>query len=440
MSTGSSRKPLTEAFYEWIADEEDSRICKDISDQACHEVPGNFFRIFAANTLSKLGDQLSSPKSTLPWLLQTVGGPIHLTALLTPIRESGSLLPQIWIGGAIRRLAMRKWVWVGGSLAQATAIAAMGLVAAFMTGASAGWAIIALLVLFSLARGFCSIAFKDVMGKTIPRTRRGLLNGLMGSAAGAIAALAALVFVFNPEWESTALYGVLLACAAGLWILGAASLATVREFPGATDGGESGWEAAWQRVRLLSEDGRFRKFVTARSLALGTSLAAPFYVALAQAELGSSFRYLGYFILAEGIAGFLSATIWGKWSDRSSRQVMATACALAGVVNMAVIVYAATGAAAAISPAVFYPLAFFALGIAHAGVRTGRKTHLIDMASGNRRTDYVAVSNSFIGIMLLALGVVLAAIASMSVLAAIILLASLCAAASITSWRLEEAQ
>ncbi|MFP5412415.1 MAG: hypothetical protein ACLGHB_05525 [Gammaproteobacteria bacterium] len=45
------------------------------------------------------------------------------------------------------------------------------------------------------------------------------------------------------------------------------------------------------------------------------------------------------------------------------------------------------------------------LGIAHAGVRLGRKTCLVAMAGSNRRTDYVAVSNSVIGAMLLAVGV-----------------------------------
>jgi hypothetical protein len=44
------------------------------------------------------------------------------------------------------------------------------------------------------------------------------------------------------------------------------------------------------------------------------------------------------------------------------------------------------------------------LSIAHAGVRIGRKTYLVDMAGGNKRTDYVAVSNTAIGFALLAVG------------------------------------
>lgn len=52
----------------------------------------------------------------------------------------------------------------------------------------------------------------------------------------------------------------------------------------------------------------------------------------------------------------------------------------------------------------FLPLAYFVLAIAHSGVRIGRKTYVVDLASGNQRTDYVAISNSPIGVLLLAAG------------------------------------
>ena len=52
----------------------------------------------------------------------------------------------------------------------------------------------------------------------------------------------------------------------------------------------------------------------------------------------------------------------------------------------------------------FLPLAYFILSIAHDGVRVGRKTFLVNLAGGNRRTDYVAISNSVIGALLLAVG------------------------------------
>lgn len=173
-----------EDLYKRLADEQGARVCKGISEEACREVPGNFFRIFASNTLTKLGDRLASPKTTIAWLLQALGAPAIITGLVVPIRESGSLIPQMFLAGFIRRLAIRKWTWVLGALFQALAIAGIGVVAQTLDGATAGWAIVSLVVLFSLARGLSSIASKDVLGKTIPKTRRGRLNGLMSAVSG----------------------------------------------------------------------------------------------------------------------------------------------------------------------------------------------------------------------------------------------------------------
>ena len=37
-------------------------------------------------------------------------------------------------------------------------------------------------------------------------------------------------------------------------------------------------------------------------------------------------------------------------------------------------------------------------------MRAGRKTYLVDLAGGVKRTDYVALSNTLIGLLLLAVG------------------------------------
>ena len=50
------------------------------------------------------------------------------------------------------------------------------------------------------------------------------------------------------------------------------------------------------------------------------------------------------------------------------------------------------------------PISYFVLAIAHSGVRVGRKTYVVDLASGDKRTAYVSVSNTVIGVMLLLVG------------------------------------
>jgi MFS family permease len=435
MPDHSSSPDWVETVYERLAGDQDGRVCHAIPAQACREAPGNFLRLLVANTLSTLGDSLASAKTTLPWLLAQLGAPPGLAALLVPIRESGSMLPQLAIGALVRRRALRRPVWVAGALLQSACLAGMGWLALVAQGAAAGWGIVGLLALFSVARGACSIAYKDVLGKTIPKTRRGRLSGWIAAVAGAGAMAAGAALGALSQQAPGDVFAGILATAAACWALAAAVYARVVEWPGATEGGVDGLGEAFGRLSLLRDDAGFRWFVVARALALGSALAAPLVVALARDALGDALAWLGLFLALEGLASLVSAPLWGRWADRSSRRVFAAASALAGALSLAVAAAAWSGLAGA--PAtLFYPLAFMGLGIAHAGVRLGRKTYLVDVAEGTRRTDYVAVSNTVIGALLLLAGAAGALAASVSVPATVAALAvaSLAGAALSLRW------
>ena len=215
-----------EALHDLLVDTEDARACRDLPEQACRTSPGNFGKILVSSFLSKLGDAIANPKTVLVWVMTSVQAPVYLLGFLVPIRESGSLIPQLAIAGVVRRLSLRKWVWVTGSLLQSFAILGIGAVAMTQTGEVAGFLIIGLIVVFSLARGLCSVAAKDVLGKTIPKGQRGQLTGWSSSAAGfaAIAVGAAFAILGEASLNATVIGGLLLA-AATLWIVAAGSYA-----------------------------------------------------------------------------------------------------------------------------------------------------------------------------------------------------------------------
>lgn len=399
-----------EDLYQRIANEEDARACRDIPEQACQVVPQNFFRILASLVLSKLADILVNPKTTLAWTLGAIGAPPFLTAWLVPIRESGSLIPQLAIGAWVRAFPRRKGFWAGGSLAQAVSVAAMAATAAFARGTGAGLTIIGLLIIFSLSRGFCSVAAKDVQGKCVPKGRRGRLSGLATTLSGFGTVLLVLFLFFIEGGRTDHRYILLLALAAICWVLAAFVFASVEEFAGETGGGANALRKAIESLSLLRTERQFRHFVLTRALLLCSALSAPFIVVLAQTSGGRAWL-LGGFLLANAAASMLSAGIWGWMADASSRQVMIRGATLASGVALLV------GLSRLLIPGDvggpwFYIAAFFLLSVAHAGVRLGRKTYLVDMAGGNKRTDYVSVSNSLIGILLLVAGGI-SALASM---------------------------
>ena len=228
-------KESAERVYDAIYEEEDARVCRDISESACSNVPQNFFLNASAVAFGKLADALANTKTTLPWLS---------TSILTCV------------------------------------------------------------IFFSLARGFCSVAAKDVMGKTVPKTRRGRVNGLSASVAGVGTVIAAAV-LYHLE-AGVATYSSLIVSAGVFWLLAAWLYARVEEEPGALAGGVNGLSEAFSSLALLRDDAPFRNFVIGRAFLVGTALSAPFLVIMAQQQITVNQRHRCRY---SGCPDFLSGTL-----------------------------------------------------------------------------------------------------------------------------------
>lgn len=395
------KKEKVESLYEKLVNEEDARVCKAIDEKACKVVPGNFFITIISYFFNKLADSVANAKVVLPWIMESLNVPLYLISFLVPIRESGSLLPQLIIAAYIRKMPIRKNIWVLGSFGQALCMIGIAVVAFTLEGLVAGYAIIVLLIVFSLARGLSSVAAKDVVGKTIPKTRRGALNGYSASAAGVLVVALGIYFLINGEKPfSASNFAILLSLAGVFWIIAGITYSRIEEYEGETQGGGNAAVVAFQKLSILKTDKPFRLFVIARALFLCSVLSAPFYVVLAQQYLDSNTYLLGLFILSSGLASLLSAPFWGKLSDISSRKVMiigASICSVLGILIFLLDIYSQS----LLSTIWVMPLFYFILSIGYQGIRIGRKTYLVDLAEGNKRTDYVAVSNTLIGVILL---------------------------------------
>jgi hypothetical protein len=387
------------SVYEILLGEEDARVCKDVPESACRHLPRNFLIHVFALAATKTGDHLGSAKLVLVWVLAAVGAPAFMAGLTVPIRESLALIPQLFVAAWIRSHAIRKWFWVLGSALQGSCMIAMGLVALHGEGANAGWMLLGLLVLFSLARGICSVAIKDVQGKTVSRRTRGKASGYASSIGGG-AALAIGATGLLSGGESIGYLASLLFGAGLLWLGAAAAYGFVREAPGQNSGGGNAAVEAVRQLALMRTDAQFRLFVMTRAIFLSTAFAAPFMVLSARQVGGSEFSALGGLLVAVGAANLLGGTVWGRQSDVSSRRVLIRAGWIAA---------AACGGLFAVvqlhwTSSLIYAGLYFVLSLAHSGVRLGRSTYLIDMATQETRAAYTAVSNTLIGVLLLAGG------------------------------------
>ncbi|GEK47270.1 MFS transporter [Bisbaumannia pacifica] len=421
-------------LYEWLTGDDDSRMCRDIPDEACTVQPRNGPRHLWAALGNKLADELSSARLVLPWLLGVIGAPLWMVGLLVPLREAGALLPQLFVAGFIRLKPRRKWVWVAGGLLQAGAALVLALLALLGSGGWGGALVLATLVVLSLARGLSSVATKDVLGKTIDKRRRGTLMGWSGSLAGGATLLAgAILMLFDERPGELALAGLLVVAGLG-WGLNALCAARIEEAPGAVEGGQNAWESIRQGLYLLREDRAFLHFNLCRALLLASALALPYIALLGQRQSGAGLGGLGILVVISGLAGMVASPLWGQRADRSSRRVMGEAalgtllCCLA-----AALVPRLPGAlATSVWP---YALIYGALVVVHAGVRLGRKTYLIDMAGSDKRALYVALSNTLTGVLMLAVGSIIGGLAQWLGTQALLLVLALTALGAAASAR-----
>lgn len=293
ISTPKSEHDRITRAFQLLTGGDEVRLCKDIPEDACKDQPGNFFRHLLASVGSKLSDEVASARLVLPWLLAHLGGGGAAVAWLLPIREAGTLVPQLLIAAWLRHLALRKYAWAFGGFVQGLAALGMAAIALLGSGPASTWGVLGLLLLLALGRGISSIATKDVLGKTIDRSRRGALMGWSESASSVIALLIGLLLPFlgkSPERGLLAL--LLLVAVAGWWINAAVALA-IREEPGATEGNSNAGRAMLEGFGLLFTDRVFLRFNLTRGLLLGSVLSLPYLVVLARKQSGADMSSLG---------------------------------------------------------------------------------------------------------------------------------------------------
>lgn len=397
---------IARPVYSLLYEDEDARVCKDIPEDACQHQPRNFVMSAIALTLTKSGDRLADPKITLAWLMSALGAPALLIGFLAPIRESLALLPQLFIARAIRQRPRRKFFWAIGSLGQAASLLVMALTAFSLTGLAAGLVILLALASFALFRGLCSVSHKDVLGKTVSKTRRGGVSGYASTLSGLTAGVIGLGFVlFKSNTPDAAILAVLLILAASLWGLAALAYLQLAEAKGATEGGGNAITEAVRQLSILKTDRPFRNFVIARTGFLSTALALPFIVVISQNQTGSTLSGLGGFLFVNAAASALGGWVWGRFSDRSSRWVLISSGLIAGIA-LGLPALALLVDSPLTQTVWLYLVSAFGLALAHEGVRQGRSTYIVDLATEETRAAYTAVSNTLIGVFLLIAGLI----------------------------------
>ncbi len=410
--------------------------CADIPGTACEDQPKNFLKHVSSLSMTKTSDKLIDPKLVLSWLLSTLGASGFFVGLLVPVREAGALLPQLFTSGYISSLSQRKWAWAIGSFLQGLCAIGIAIASLALTGRTLGIAIVSILSLLALARSICSVSYKDVLGKTVDKSNRGTATGTANSIAAGFIIIYALIMT-SGIFDKMSLIVVGLFTAAVFWLLAGCLFLTLTEEKSPAKENESPITEVFANFQYLRDDRQLQLFILTRGMLTATALAPPFIVALSVDDMKSVYGGLGLLILASSGASLCSSYIWGKLADRSSRKVLIYSglVASASLFTTSVLAFYQLTALPLVLPALL-----FSLMIAYQGVRLGRSTHLVDMTGETKRAAYTALSNTIIGILLLAGGAFSLIAQFYGEILVITLLASMSLVSILTAYHLEEVQ
>ncbi len=390
-----------EEVYRYITEEGEERSCSAISEAQCTDVPGNFLKNALSGFCSKLAEQLVSPGVTLPWMISLFGGGIGISGMLVPLKNLGSLLPQLFVSGRIRNYPRRKYFWAFPAFFQALVILLIGGAFWKLEGGLMAGAVAVLLLLFSIASGVASVAFKDVMGKTIPKGRRGRLLATRATGGGLLTlAFGLVLFFFLRDMQASWTIALLIVGAALLWVLAGLAFLSIDEAAGATEGGRTPFQEFRAGWKVLRKDRNLSNFILSRAFLMAIPLAQPYFVVIGREYTDADLSGLGLFVIAAGLAALISSPLWGKMADRSSRGLM-VGMALLGILNCGLVAGFTFLPEGNRSIYLFAPLILLNM-MAHGGARLSRKTYLTDYAPEEDRPLYVALANTLIGFFTLA--------------------------------------
>lgn len=346
-----------------------------------------------------------NPNSVLPAFIRQLTASAPVIGMVTTIYNGCWLLPQLIVARAINDKPRKKpYLMLGLSGRAVFWLVALALwLGLSRTPTVMLIVFFACLGIFATSDGLASVAWFDMLARSIPVERRGrllgmaqVIGGLTGAGAGALVGL----ILDHPTLAFPVDYTLIFALAGLTFIPSTIALALLREPPIEQDEDDekqrrkSGWFSP------LLEDPIFRRLLSCRILTGMITLATPFYVTHATDVLHLSERIVGSFVAAQTLTGMAAGFILGWISERwGPRHVVRIGSAFATIGPLfAMLIYLTDGSGLAR----FYPVVYVALGVVNNANMLGFYNYLLEIAPDEVRPSYIGLSNTIMGALALA--------------------------------------
>ncbi|MEE8163096.1 MAG: MFS transporter, partial [Anaerolineae bacterium] len=268
-----------------------------------------------------------------------------------------------------------------------------------------------LLAAYSLGSGLGGICFVDIVAKAIPPTRRGAFFGWRRFLGGLLALGGSLLvkyilderrgLAFPDNYAVLFLLSFFTLCVALVCFIlvveplepvNKAKITLGKQFRRALD--------------LPRRDKNYRRFLTMRLLLMAAEIATPFYIIYAKRALSVSVSMVGVYLTGATMAGFASTLLWGRISDRRGNKLLIILSSSLGLfiplIAMSIVPLADLLPGLREFTSGLFALVFIVSGGSKAGAMMGNMNFLLEIAPADDRPIYIGLTNTILGIALLA--------------------------------------
>lgn len=373
--------------------------------------PQNFNLGVINGILYFLAEILMDPTLVLVAFLTNLNAPPLLLGAVLPIRDGMTSLPQLWVSGFLQSWPKKMRLYNIMTYFRITIWVCLFLSITFVSNPFL--LLILFFVFYSLvnfATGVNSLAFLEVVAKTVPPRRRGEffawrfgMSGLIG-----IAASLSVRYLLDPAngWKFPHNFSLL----SGLYLLLATTAillyTRVDEPPDVVILPQRSFAYQFARSwQILKANLTYRRYLVMQSTLLIANAATPFFAVYVIQRLGVSQGMIGVYLAATITANLLGNLLFAWISLNFGNHKVMVIASIAGVCMSAlviVLVILAPRLPNAATIASIWLIPVFALsGLRTTGIGVSGNSLLLDLSPVTERSIYIGFTNTILGIVLL---------------------------------------
>lgn len=366
------------------------------------ETKRRFWRISAAGIFFQGGAAAVDSSTIIAALVHGLTGSAFAVGAASAILRFGWLSPQLFVAYFAQRSTRRLPYYMVGAFGRATCLAALAGVLAMAEGLPNGIVIglfFGLWVTYSFVSGVVAVPYNDIVGRSIPSTKRSRLLAVRFFGGGLLAlGVAAVAHRFLSAMPFPSGYGAIVLLGAVLLYASSFSFVSSGEPSVPVPTSESTGFVAFMRegVQVFRADNQFRIFVYSQWLGGAVMMALPFYILQAIAFRATS-ADVAFLLGAQTAGALLSNALWGCWGDHhGKRSLLEGVAVLRTVPPLLTLVWSWVAVTWAVPTLAGFAVIFLVLGALGNGITIAMLGYLMEISPDDRRPAYSGYFNALV--------------------------------------------